>query len=101
MKVLKRVLLTGGTGFIGSHTAVILVEAGFEVILLDNLCNSKVQILEQLKKIIGYRPIFVEGDIRNSALVEQTINKYKISSVIHFAGLKAVGESVRHPVIIL
>jgi len=98
MKVLKRVLLTGGTGFIGSHTAVILVEAGFEVILLDNLCNSKVQILEQLKKIIGYRPIFVEGDIRNSALVEQTINKYKISSVIHFAGLKAVGESVSIPI---
>ena len=84
-------------GFIGSHTAAILSEAGHRAILFDNLSNSKIQVLGQLKKITGNEPIFIHGDIRDKHLLSQVLRKYQVNAVIHFAGLKAVGESVEKP----
>ena len=94
---MKRVLLTGGLGYIGSHTAVVLAEAGFEVVLYDNLSNSKRLVLDRLESITDVRFPFVEGDVRNTALLEESLRMYQIEAVIHFAGLKAVGESVEQP----
>lgn len=93
-----KVLLTGGTGYIGSHTAVALVQAGHEVLLYDNLCNSKASVVDRLEQILGLRPAFVQGDIRDSALLESTMREHGIEAVVHFAGLKAVGESVAQPI---
>jgi UDP-glucose 4-epimerase len=95
---MSRVLLTGGMGYIGSHTAVVLTEAGHEVVLYDNLCNSKVSVLDRLETIIGKRLPFIEGDVRDTDKVEGVLNAHKIDAVIHFAGLKAVGESVEKPI---
>jgi UDP-glucose 4-epimerase len=92
------ILLTGGAGYIGSHTAVVLSQAGHEVVLLDNFCNSKKSVLERLKKIVGKALPCVEGDVRDTVLVAKTLQDYKIDAVIHFAGLKAVGESVEKPI---
>ncbi len=92
------ILLTGGTGYIGSHTAVVLAEAGHEVVLLDNFCNSKKSVLDRLEKILGKVLPCVEGDVRDTALAAKTLQDYKIDAVIHFAGLKAVGESVEKPI---
>jgi len=92
------ILLTGGAGYIGSHTAVVLSQAGHEVVLLDNFCNSRKSVLERLQKILGKALPCVEGDVRNTALVTKTLQDYKIDAVIHFAGLKAVGESVEKPI---
>lgn len=93
------ILLTGGAGYIGSHTAVVLSQAGHEVVLLDNFCNSKKSVLERLQKILGRELPCVEGDVRDTALVAKTLQDYKIDAVIHFAGLKAVGESVNNPIL--
>ena len=93
-----KVLLTGGTGYIGSHTAVALVQAGHEVLLYDNLCNSKASVVDRLERILGQRPALVQGDIRDTALLQNTLAQHGIEAVIHFAGLKAVGESVAQPV---
>jgi UDP-glucose 4-epimerase len=92
------ILLTGGAGYIGSHTAVVLSQAGHEVVLLDNFCNSRKSVLERLQKILGKQLPCVEGDVRDTALVTKTLQDYKIGAVIHFAGLKAVGESVEKPI---
>lgn len=92
------ILLTGGTGYIGSHTAVTLIEAGEKVVLLDNLCNSHRGVVAQIEQITGKSIPFVEGDVRDTALVTKTLQDYGCCSVIHFAGLKAVGESVAMPV---
>jgi len=92
------ILLTGGAGYIGSHTAVVLSQAGHEVVLLDNFCNSQKGVLERLQKILGKALPCVEGDVRDTALVTKTLQDYKIDAVIHFAGLKAVGESVEKPI---
>ena len=92
-----KVLLTGGTGYIGSHTATALSEAGHEVILLDNFCNSHRAILERLEKIVGKSVPCIEGDVRDTALVKWTLQEYGVEVVIHLAGLKAVGESVKTP----
>lgn len=92
------ILLTGGTGFIGSHTAVVLTEFGNNVVLYDNLSNSNINILDRLETITGKRLPFVNGDIRDTCKLEQCIQSYDIDSVIHFAGLKAVGESVERPI---
>ena len=92
------ILLTGGTGYIGSHTAVALVESGHKVVLLDNLCNSQDSVLEKLHVITGQDVPFVRGDIRDTALLSNTLQKNSIDAVIHFAGLKAVGESVKDPI---
>lgn len=92
------ILLTGGAGYIGSHTAVVLSQAGHEVVLLDNFCNSQKSVLERLQKILGKALPCVEGDVRDTALVTKVLQDYKIDAVIHFAGLKAVGESVEKPI---
>lgn len=92
------ILLTGGAGYIGSHTAVVLSEAGHEVVLLDNFCNSNHGVLGRLQKILGKTLPCIEADVRDTDLVEKVLREYKIDSVIHFAGLKAVGESVEKPI---
>jgi len=91
------ILLTGGTGYIGSHTAVVLTSAGHQVVLYDNLANSDASVVDRLEKITGARLPFVLGDIRNTDLLVSTLKSYGIEAVIHFAGLKAVGESVQNP----
>ena len=93
-----KVLLTGGCGYIGSHTAVVLSALGHEVILYDNLSNSSDAVLERLKKIIGRSIAFVRGDVRETELLENSISSNDIDAVIHFAGLKAVSESVENPI---
>ncbi len=92
-----RVLVTGGSGYIGSHTCVQLLQNGHDVIILDNLCNSKRSVLPVIERLGGKQPTFVEGDIRNEALMTEILHDHAIETVIHFAGLKAVGESVAKP----
>lgn len=91
------ILLTGGTGYVGSHTATVLSDAGHRPILFDNLSNSKRDVIYRLEEIIGSPPTFIEGDVRDTALLTQVISDHEIDAVIHFAGLKAVGESVAKP----
>ena len=91
------ILLTGGAGYIGSHTAVDLLEAGHKVVLLDNLSNSCRDVVGRLERITNQSIPFVEGDIRDTLLLSKTIKEKKVDAVIHFAGLKAVGESVKRP----
>lgn len=93
------ILLTGGTGYIGSHTAIALSEAGYKVVLLDNYWNSSPSVLKRLDKILGKSLPFIEGDVRNTMLVSKALQDYKIDAVIHFAGLKAVSESVSNPLL--
>jgi UDP-glucose 4-epimerase len=90
-------LVTGGAGYIGSHICVELLQAGHEVIVFDNLCNSKADVLDRVAQIAGRRPKFIEGDIRDRAALERIFTDRFIVAVLHFAGLKAVGESVAHP----
>lgn len=92
------ILITGGTGFIGSHTAVSLLEVGYEVVILDNLCNSSATILPRLQQISGKDISFYQGDIRDRALLHRIFAAHSIETVMHFAGLKAVGESVEQPI---
>jgi len=92
------ILLTGGTGYIGSHTAVVLAEAGHQVVLYDNLCNSRVSVVDRLRTITGQQLPFVQGDIRDAASLVQTLQAHRVEAVVHFAGLKAVGESVAKPI---
>ncbi|MBC7004858.1 UDP-glucose 4-epimerase GalE [Photobacterium sp. BZF1] len=92
-----KVLVTGGMGYIGSHTCVQMIEAGLEPIILDNLCNSKEAVLERVETLTGAKPTFYQGDIRDREILDQVFSEHEISSVIHFAGLKAVGESVEKP----
>lgn len=92
------ILLTGGTGYIGSHSAVELSQAGHEVVLLDNFCNSNPVVLERLRKILGKSLPFIQADVRATDVIEKVLREYKIDAVIHFAGLKAVGESVEKPI---
>lgn len=91
------ILLTGGTGYIGSHTAVLLADAGHTVVLFDNFCNSNRTVSARINQITGQDIPCVEGDVRDTELLVKTLNKFQIDAVIHFAGLKAVGESVREP----
>ena len=92
-----RILLTGGSGFIGSHTAVELLEAGHDVVLYDNLCNSSAEAAAAVETITGKKAPLVVGDIRDKALMTKVLREEKIDAVIHFAGLKAVGESCVKP----
>nr|VVV06443.1 UDP-glucose 4-epimerase [Aliivibrio wodanis] len=92
-----KVLVTGGIGYIGSHTCIQLIEAGIEPIILDNLGNSKVAVLDRIEALTQVRPVFYQGDIRDEAFLDSIFAEHSISSVIHFAGLKAVGESVAKP----
>ncbi len=93
------ILLTGGAGYIGSHTATVLSKKGHEAILLDNFCNSNPIVVERLQKIIGKVLPLIDADVRDTDTVEKVLREYKIDAVIHFAGLKAVGESVVNPVL--
>lgn len=92
------ILLTGGAGYIGSHTAVALSQHGHEVFLYDNFCNSRKSVIERLEKILGKRLTCIEGDTRDTVLVTKTLEDFNIDAVIHFAGLKAVGESNQNPI---
>lgn len=92
-----QILVTGGAGYIGSHTTLALLQAGHEVVVLDNLCNSSAESLRRVTEIAGRQPRFVQGDIRDRALLDRLFAEQQISAVLHFAGLKAVGESVREP----
>ena len=90
--------MTGGLGYIGSHTAVELINEGYDILLLDNLYNSKMKCLERLRQITGREEIkFVNADLKNYEEVDKVISEYKPTGVIHFAALKAVGESVSKP----
>ncbi|HGH6280717.1 TPA: UDP-glucose 4-epimerase GalE [Neisseria meningitidis] len=91
------ILVTGGTGFIGSHTVVSLLKSGHQIVILDNLCNSSINILPRLKTITGQEIPFYQGDIRDREILRRIFAENRIDSVIHFAGLKAVGESVAEP----
>ena len=92
------ILLTGGMGYIGSHTAVELLEAGHEVVLYDNLSNSDIGVKDKIQEITNKKVSFVEGDVLDTELLTQTLEDSNVDSVIHFAGLKAVGESVEKPI---
>lgn len=91
------ILVTGGTGYIGSHTTVELMQAGEDVLIVDNLCNSKMEVLDRIERIVGRRPDFVEADIRDSHLMHSLFAKHHFEAVIHFSGLKAIGESIEQP----
>ena len=91
------ILVTGGAGYIGSHTVVQLLETNKKVVVVDNFCNSHPEVLKRIKTLTGKSVTFVEGDLNDSALVEQVFSQHDIESVVHFAGFKAVGESVAKP----
>jgi len=93
-----KILLTGGAGYIGSHTAVALTEAGHSVIIFDNFCNSSKDVLGRIHQILHKNLPIVEGDIRDTPLLVKTLQDFEIDTVIHFAGLKSVGESVEKPI---
>ena len=91
------ILVTGGAGFIGSHTCVELLNAGYEIAIIDNFCNSSPDVLDKIRKITGKDFKFYEADLLCREKVEKIFEENKIDAVIHFAGLKAVGESVQIP----
>ena len=91
------ILVTGGAGYIGSHTVLVLLQAGHDVVVLDNLVNSSAESLRRVGTLAGKTATFIEGDIRDRAALDALFARYPITSVIHFAGLKAVGESVEKP----
>ena len=96
----QTILVTGGTGFIGSHTTVELIEAGYKVVIVDSLSNSKIEVLDGIEKITGVRPAFEQVDLRDFAATEAVFAKYPdIEGIIHFAASKAVGESVQKPLL--
>lgn len=92
-----KILVTGGAGYIGSHTLVEFISAGFDVLVLDNLCNSSRASLRRVEQIVGCAVHFVEGDIRDATLLRRIFSEHDVSAVVHFAGLKAVAESVSQP----
>ena len=95
----NKVIITGGTGYIGSHTAVEFIQNGFEVVIVDNLCNSDISILDRIEKITGVKPEFEEIDLTDNKKANLFFNKHKdAKGIINFAALKAVGESVQKPI---
>ena len=93
-----RILVTGGAGYIGSHTCVELLNAGYDVVVVDNLYNASEKALERVEKITGKKVVFYNADIRDKEAMNDIFDKEKVDAVIHFAGLKAVGESVVKPI---
>ena len=91
------VLVTGGAGYIGSHTCVELLESGYDVVVIDNLCNSSAESLNRVQELTGKTLKFYEGDVRDETLLRRIFEENEIDCVVHFAGLKAVGESVALP----
>ncbi|XEG71210.1 UDP-glucose 4-epimerase GalE [Pseudomonas sp. abacavir_1] len=94
---MKTILVTGGTGYIGSHTTLALIQSGYKVIVLDNLSNSSPETISRISTLTGTSPAFIEGDIRNRKVLKSLFSENRISAVIHFAGLKAVGDSHHQP----
>jgi len=92
-----KILVTGGAGYIGSHTVVLLIESGYEVVIFDNFSNASKESIHRVEKIVEKKITVVEGDIRSREDLDKVFSNYKIDAVIHFAGLKAVGESVEQP----
>ena len=92
-----KILVTGGTGYIGSHTVVELLNKNYEVVVIDNLSNSKIEVVDNIRKITGREITFYEGDVCDKNLLDEIFTNNKIDAVIHFAGYKAVGESVKKP----
>lgn len=95
----KTILLAGGAGYIGSHTAVELIKAGYKLVVADNLCNSSEEGVRRVEKITGAKIPLVKTDIRDSERLDEIFNEYNIRGAVHFAGLKAVGESVEKPLL--
>lgn len=95
----NKILITGGVGYIGSHTCIELIEAGYDIVVYDNLSNSSLEALRRVERIVGQSIEFIEGDILDSTLLNKTFNANDFFGVIHFAGLKAVGESVAKPLL--
>ena len=93
-----KVLVTGGLGFIGSHAVVELLDDNYDVVVIDNLSNSSLDVIDKIKKITGKDFIFYQDDVCDEAALEKIFSEHKIDAVIHFAGYKAVGESVREPI---
>ncbi len=93
----QTILVTGGAGYIGSHACIALLSAGYRVLVLDNLCNSSAEAVRRVGEICGTQPTFVEGDIRDAACLDRLFASHPVDAVMHFAGLKAVGESVEKP----
>ncbi|AKH67831.1 UDP-glucose-4-epimerase GalE [Spongiibacter sp. IMCC21906] len=96
---MAKILVTGGAGYIGSHTVVELLALGHDVVVLDSLVNSSALVFDRIEKIIGESPFFIQGDIRDTAVLSDIFSNHNIDAVIHFAGLKAVGESVEKPLL--
>ncbi|MGC2518253.1 MAG: UDP-glucose 4-epimerase GalE [Burkholderiales bacterium] len=96
--MVMKVLVTGGAGFIGSHTCVELMQAGHEVVIFDNLCNSHGAVIKRVARIAGRTPAFVKADVRDPGVLRDVFARHRFDAVIHFAGLKAVGESVEKPI---
>lgn len=92
-----KILVTGGAGYIGSHTCVELINAGYEVVVVDSLCNSKASVLERIATITGTTVPFIQADVRDRASMKKIFSSHRFGAVMHFAGLKAVGESVAQP----
>lgn len=92
------ILVTGGAGYIGSHTSVLLLEAGYSVVVVDNLSNSHYEAIARVEKITGKSITFIEGDVRDRTVLDKLFNQYEIDAVIHFAGLKSVSESIQKPI---
>ncbi len=93
------IMVTGGAGYIGSHTCVELIEAGHQVVIFDNFCNSNIEVVRRIERITSAAPVVVRGDVRDRDLVSATLAKHRCEAVIHFAGLKSVAESVSHPLL--
>jgi len=93
-----KILVTGGAGYIGSHTCIELIKSGYEVVVIDNLCNSSLESLKRVEKLADSDILFHKVDVRDKAALTRVFEQYSIDSVIHFAGLKAVGESVERPI---
>ncbi|MBC6428876.1 MAG: UDP-glucose 4-epimerase GalE [Cellvibrionales bacterium] len=94
---METILITGGTGYIGSHAAVCFLEAGYQIVLLDNLSNSHAAVLQRIATLTGQSPPFYRGNIADAPLLDEIFNHHKITGIAHFAGLKAVAESVQQP----
>lgn len=92
-----RILVTGGAGYVGSHTCVELLNAGYEVVVFDNFSNSTPEVIKRIESITGHRVIVTKGDIRDQFALEDSLRKHGCNAVIHFAGLKSVSESVKQP----
>ncbi|NND81392.1 MAG: UDP-glucose 4-epimerase GalE [Gammaproteobacteria bacterium] len=96
---MRKVLVTGGAGYIGSHTVVALIERGFEVVVVDNFCNSSPLVLPRMAEITGVEPQVVEADLLDRSALDDLFSVHQFDAVVHFAGLKAVGESVQNPLL--